>query len=284
MEFTKKIADGKVRQVYVSDDDKLIMLRAGDGVSAFDEQLGVTIKHKGEILTAMSNFFFDKTRHIVPNAKINAYCAPNEVVMKRLKMFPIEFIVRGYITGSMWKAYKAGERKICGLPIPEGLRNCEKLPLPLFTPTTKAPAGQHDQNITFEQMVKIIEAAGMGGIREAEALRGYCLKLYTFLASYCDQHGIILADTKFEFGLDEDGNICLADEVCTPDSSRFWPKALYYVGQEQPSMDKQIIRDWVADEKGHGNEHPRVPELILEQTREQYIKCATMLGIMQPDD
>ena len=269
--FTKLIAEGKVRKVYESDDGKCVRLDAGDGVSALDEELGVQIKHKGRILTRISNRWFDLTEHICPNARIKDIpCADNQVVMKKLRMFPIEFIVRGYITGSMWKLYKKGIRAICGESIPEGLRNCEKLPTPLFTPTTKAPKGMHDENITFDMMVKIIETAGMGGIREAEMLRDYCLKLYKFMADYCEQRGIIMADTKFEFGMDEDGNIYLADEVGTPDSSRFWPMEFYQVGQEQPSLDKQLIRDWVTENKTEENPHPRVPQIILDQSAEKY--------------
>lgn len=277
--FNKVIAEGKVRTVLVSDDGKFIKLRASDGVSAFDEQLGVQIKHKGRILTSISNHWFDLTENICPNARIKDIpCADNEVVMKKLRMFPIEFIVRGYITGSMWKLYKNdGSLSICGESIPKGLRNCEKLPAPLFTPTTKAPKGMHDENITFDMMVKIIEVAGMGGIREAEKLRDYCLKLYAFMAAYCEKRGIILADTKFEFGVDEDGNIYLADEVGTPDSSRFWPMDLYQIGQEQPSMDKQIIRDWVAENKTADNPHPRVPQIILDQTGEKYEQIEKLL-------
>ena len=270
--FTKLIAEGKVRKVYESDDGKCVRLDAGDGVSALDEELGVQIKHKGRILTRISNRWFDLTEHICPNARIKDIpCADNQVVMKKLRMFPIEFIVRGYITGSMWKLYdKKGARTICGESIPEGLRNCEKLPAPLFTPTTKAPKGMHDENITFDMMVKIIETAGMGGIREAEVLRDYCLALYKFMADYCEQRGIIMADTKFEFGMDEDGNIYLADEVGTPDSSRFRPMEFYQVGQEQPSLDKQLIRDWVAENKTEENPHPRVPQIILDQSAEKY--------------
>lgn len=285
-----KSKNGKVREVWESDSEKCVVLVAGDGVSAFDEQLGVNVPNKGKILTQMSAKWFALSEDLVPNALLtadtnemprcfhNSHFEGRTTKMIALRMLPIEAIVRGYITGSMWGKYCKGERIICDYAMPEGLAESQELPSPIYTPTTKAPAGQHDEDINFEQSVAVIAEAGFDNARElAELVRDYSLKLYAFCRDYAREHGIILADTKFEFGIDEKGILRVADEVCTPDSSRFWAIDQYEVGRSQDSMDKQLIRDWVKAAKNVGDEHPRVPGNILQATSERYEKCFQLL-------
>jgi phosphoribosylaminoimidazole-succinocarboxamide synthase len=284
------VKQGKVRIVWKSDNGKCVALVAGDGVSAFDEQLGVVIPNKGKLLTKMSEKWFTMTGKIVPNAMLatndNAlfcdfqeeYYVGRTTKMMALRMLPIEAIVRGYITGSMWSNYCNGIHKICDYDIPDGLLESQKLPEAIYTPTTKAPEGKHDENITFEQTVSVIEQAGFEDAYElAEKVRSYSLLLYRTCSQYAEERGIILADTKFEFGVDDMGILRVADEMCTPDSSRFWSREDYAVGRSQASMDKQIIRDWIKEAKARGEEHPRVPDDILELTSKKYEECYEIL-------
>lgn len=286
-----QIKHGKVRTVYSNAPGDKILLVAGDGVSAFDAKLGVEIPGKGQILTQMSRFWFKyAAEHGIPTAYETASAALVEnadgfireldgrvMQQKALTMFPVECVVRGYITGSMWKSYKNGKREICGLKVPDGLVNSEKLPEPLFTPTTKAPEGEHDENITFEEMVRIIERAGMGGRKEAERIRDLSMQLYVLCSEYALSRGIIIADTKFEFGKDVDGVIRVGDELFTSDSSRFWLADKYEAGREQDSLDKQIIRNYLAGQKEVGDENPVIPYNILNMTAFQYQKAYEML-------
>lgn len=275
----KLVNEGKVRKVYENHIGSRVLLVASDGVSAFDQKLGVEIPGKGKMLTAMSKHWFDRTLNIVPNA----YCAVKsefgklaledavaldadiDIVtpMMKLDMLPIEAIVRGYITGSAWEKYEKGERQICGERLPDGLRNSARLANPIFTPTTKAPQGEHDQDLNFDQLVGHLSKYGvLNPYGRAEIVKEYSLKLFRYASSELAKKGIILADTKFEFGINPaTGSILLADELLTPDSSRFWSANEYRVGRPQKSLDKQIIRNWV---KAHPDE--QVPSEILEDT------------------
>lgn len=289
----KKVSEGKVRTVYEPVDNSnleqpLIALVAGDGVSAFDQKLGVAIPDKGKILTRMSAKWFKHFSQRYSVAFITA--ADDELpqffqkeefkgrttIMKKLKMLPIEAIMRGYITGSMWKAYQRGERMFCGESVDDGLTNSEKLLYPLFTPTTKAPEGQHDENIDFDYMVKILHQANATKIPAmslAGSIRDASISLFYDGSRYAYQHGIILADTKFEFGIDQTGQPCLADELFTPDSSRFWDAKNYSSGKEQASMDKQIIRNFIAAEKAAGKTEIVIPQELLLKTKSAYEEC-----------
>lgn len=264
----KLISEGKVRKVYENHIGSRVLLVASDGVSAFDQKLGVEIPGKGEMLTKISKYWFDKTAHIVPNA----YCAVKgefnalsfedvatlgadlDVItpMMKLDMLPIEAIVRGYITGSAWSAYEKGERQICGERLPEGLRDSMRLAYPIFTPTTKAPVGEHDENLNFDQLVGHLSHHNvLNPYSRAEKIKEISLKLFSFASAELARKGIILADTKFEFGINPNtGSILLADELLTPDSSRFWSANDYRPGRPQKSLDKQIIRDWVKKNPG----------------------------------
>lgn len=290
---TKLISRGKVRLVYENGDHDRVILVATDVVSAFDEQLGVTIPGKGKMLTRISKYWFEKTATMVPNAYMAAkldfsadYRYESEAEgdklaiteMFKLNMLPVECIVRGYITGSMWEAYNGPNkiREFCGITLPHGLRNSEQLPEPIFTPTTKAPAGEHDQNLSFEEMIVYLEKNHFVEAREkAETIRDYSIRLYKFAYGKLLRKGIILADTKFEFGLDPvAGRVMLGDELLTPDSSRFWPLTGYKIGKNQKSLDKQVIRDWV---KAHPNE--KVPDEILEEARQAYGEITQIITI-----
>lgn len=290
VENWRLVNEGKVRSCYEGSDadGEYLALVASDRVSAFDSILPTGINGKGKILTKMSAFWFEKTDDIAPNAfltinneEMNPLFQKPEfegrtTIMKKLKMLPIEAIVRGHITGSLWKAYdKEGLREFCGLDIPDGLKNCSKLEEPLFTPTNKAPQGQHDENVTFDEMEALIKQANFPDAEELAAkVRDYSLKLYDFGYKYASEHGIILADTKFEFGIDNEGNLLVADEMLTPDSSRFWPKDEFEEGHDQPSMDKQIIRDFVAAKPGDV-----IPGEVIVQTIKAYEQVYTMLTI-----
>lgn len=291
----KKVAQGKIRQIYEPEDNgydqPLIALVAGDGVSAFDETLDVKIRDKGKILTQMSASWFNYIEAEMPaidtafitaeNSELPKFFRdrPDEfagrtMIMYKLDMLPIEAIVRGYITGSIWKAYQEGEREICGINLPEGLANSERLEPPLFTPTTKAPEGKHDENIDYREMVEIFANSCIAEPElYATSIRRMATDIYLKCAKYARSHGIIIADTKFEFGLNIYGRITLADEVLTPDSSRFWPSATYGMGREQESMDKQIIRDYISSEKAAGREVGSIPSYILEKTAAAYRDC-----------
>ncbi|MCX8087294.1 MAG: phosphoribosylaminoimidazolesuccinocarboxamide synthase [Rhodocyclaceae bacterium] len=269
------VARGKVRDIYAVGEDKLLIVTT-DRLSAFDVVLPDPIPGKGEVLTALANFWFEKLAHIIPNQLTGidpeAVVAPAErdevrgraIVVKRMKPLPIEAVVRGYLIGSGWKDYQA-TGKICGITLPAGLRLAEQLPEPLFTPSTKAELGTHDENIDFATVEKLIGAALAAQVREA------ALRLYTEAAEYARSRGIIIADTKFEFGLDGAGRLYLIDEVLTPDSSRFWPADGYEVGKSPPSFDKQFVRDYLEtlpwNKQAPG---PRLPAEIIEKTAAKY--------------
>jgi phosphoribosylaminoimidazole-succinocarboxamide synthase len=271
-----------VRDLYEVDAERMLIIQT-DRLSAFDVILPSPIPGKGRVLTAMSNFWFRKLGHVIANHLLDV--APESVVaadereqvdgrafvVRKLKPLPIEAIVRGYITGSGWKDYqKTGT--ICGLPLPSGLKEAQRLPQPLFTPSTKAAIGTHDENISYAQMEKIIEP------RLAAQVRDRTIQLYSEAAAYADTRGIIIADTKFEFGLDNAGKLYLIDEALTPDSSRFWPADQYRVGTNPPSFDKQFVRDWLEAQKW--NKQPPAPALpadVLRKTGEKYEEALRLL-------
>jgi phosphoribosylaminoimidazole-succinocarboxamide synthase len=270
------LASGKVRELYELGDDLLMV--ASDRISTYDVVHPTPIPDKGKVLTALSVLWFDLTRDIVPNhLQSTTEGVPDEfrgrgMRVKRLKMLPVECVVRGYLSGSGWKDYRATGR-VSGIELPPGLRESEQLAEPIFTPSTKADVG-HDEAIDFDQ------AAELAGSEElATRLRDASLEVYTRIASYARERGIILADTKFEFGLEEDGALVLGDEVCTPDSSRFWPADKYEVGRGQPSFDKQYVRDWAS---GTGWDKtppaPAIPDDVVEQTRERYVTAYERLS------
>ena len=281
----KPIKEGKVREIY-DNGDSLIMV-ATDRISCFDVILKNIISKKGTVLTQMSKFWFDLTEDIVPNHMISAdvkdmpefFQQPaydgNSMMCRKLTMLPIECIVRGYITGSGW----ASDQKngtVCGIKLPEGLQESDKLPEPIYTPSTKAEIGDHDENISFEQSVDVLEKEFPGKGKEyAEKLRDYTIALYKKCADYALKKGIIIADTKFEFGLDENGNIVLGDEMLTPDSSRFWPAKGYEPGHGQPSFDKQFARDWLKENKG--NHDWELPEDVAKKTIDKYLEAYELL-------
>jgi phosphoribosylaminoimidazole-succinocarboxamide synthase len=263
------IAQGKVREIYDSGPDHLLMV-ASDRISTYDVVHPNPIPDKGKVLTGMSVFWFERTKDICPNHLVSFEDVPAEVrgrglLVERLEMVPIECVVRGYITGSGWKDYQASGA-VCGIELPEGLRESEQLPEPIFTPATKAEIGDHDENVDFERAAEILGDRGL-----LEELRRLTLAIYSFAADHARERGIILADTKFEFGRRADGTIVLGDEVLTPDSSRFWPADGYEPGHGQPSFDKQYVRDWAA---GSGwDKTPPAPELppdVVTRTRELY--------------
>lgn len=284
----QKVKSGKVRDIYECSDKKRIALVASDRISAFDEILPSGIDGKGKILTKLSAFWFRMTENDVSNAFITddmtgePFFNQSEfegrvTIMKKLKMLPIEAIVRGYITGSLWKDYQNGVREFCGLGLSDDMKNCQFFADPLFTPTTKAETG-HDENISFNQMIDIFRENNFEFPELlAEEVRTLSLRLYSVGLHHAISCGIILADTKFEFGIDEDGVLCVADELLTPDSSRFWPLGDYTPGREQTSFDKQIIRDYVAAHPGA----TELPEEILARTKAQYERCLEILT--QPD-
>jgi phosphoribosylaminoimidazole-succinocarboxamide synthase len=278
----KKIYSGKVRDLYEIDDKRMLMV-ATDRLSAFDVILEQPIPEKGKILTAISNFWFDKLAGLVPNHftgdKVEDVVPAAElplvegraVVAKRLKPVAVEAIVRGYIVGSGWKEYqKSGT--VCGIALPAGLKEAAKLPQPIFTPSTKAAVGDHDENISFEQCEAII------GVELAAKVRDTAIKLYTTAVEYAATRGIIIADTKFEFGLDENGTLTLMDEVLTPDSSRFWPADSYAEGSNPPSFDKQFVRDWL-ESTGWNKQPPApaVPADVAQKTADKYREALTRL-------
>ena len=281
----KPIKEGKVREIY-DNGDSLIMV-ATDRISCFDVILKNIISKKGTVLTQMSKFWFDLTEDIVPNHMISAdvkdmpefFQQPaydgNSMMCRKLTMLPIECIVRGYITGSGWTSYQKNGT-VCGIKLPEGLQESDKLPEPIYTPSTKAEIGDHDENISFEQSVDVLEKEFPGKGKEyAEKLRDYTIALYKKCADYALKKGIIIADTKFEFVLDENGNIVLGDEMLTPDSSRFWPAKGYEPGHGQPSFDKQFARDWLKENKG--NHNWELPEDVAKKTIDKYLEAYELL-------
>ena len=274
---------GKVRDLYEVDADHLLIVQT-DRLSAFDVILPTPIPGKGEVLTAVSNFWFKKLGQVIPNhlsgidpefvVKTEAEKAQvrgRSFVTKKLKPLPIEAIVRGYLVGSGWKDYKK-TGAVCGIQLPAGLQEAQKLPQPLFTPSTKAAVGDHDENISFEEAKKLL------GADMAEKVKAATLALYTQAAEYALTRGIIIADTKFEFGTDAAGTLYLIDEALTPDSSRFWPADQYQVGTNPPSFDKQFVRDWL--ESSGWNKQPPAPQVpadVLQKTADKYREAQRLL-------
>ena len=282
-EFTP-IKEGKVREIYDTGDN-LIMV-ATDRISAFDVILKKLVPGKGIVLTKMSKFWFDFTKDIVPNHLVSTDTKDmpeffqqekyegRSVLCKKLKMLPVECIVRGYITGSGWASYQeTGE--VCGIKLPEGLRESDKLPEPIYTPSTKAEIGDHDENISFEKSIEVIEKEFPGkGLEYATKIRDYTLTIYKKCADHALSRGIIIADTKFEFGIDENGEVVIGDEMLTPDSSRFWPLEGYEPGKGQPSFDKQYVRDWL---KANPESNYDLPEDVIEMTIAKYQEAYDLL-------
>lgn len=275
---------GKVREVYDAGDS--IIMVATDRISAFDHILKNRITHKGAILTQMSKFWFEFTKDILPNHMISVdngdmpefFRQPqfigNSMKCRKLHMIPMECIVRGYITGSGWESYQE-TGKVCGIELPKGLKESEKLPEPIFTPSTKAELGDHDENVSLEQGAEVLEKEFPGKGREyVEKVRDYTIAIYKKCADYARTRGIIIADTKFEFGLDDEGNILLGDEVLTPDSSRFWPLEGYEAGKPQPSYDKQFVRDWL---KANPDSDYQLPQEIIDKTIGKYKEAFQLL-------
>jgi len=276
------IARGKVRDIYQIDEQHLLFVTT-DRISAFDVIMPNPVPGKGEILTRISNFWFNKSAALIPNhlselplAKVLSAAdyeqlKQRSVVVKKLRPLPVEAIVRGYIIGSGWKDYQTSGT-ICGIPLPKGLKQAEQLPQPIFTPSSKADVGDHDINISFEETVKLIGKDLAGQVREVS------IALYKMAAEYALQRGIIIADTKFEFGLDENDQLVLADEVLTPDSSRFWPLDQYRVGESPVSFDKQFIRDYLEtldwNKKAPG---PQIPDEIIRKTQQKYQEAYDIL-------
>ncbi|WP_042884200.1 phosphoribosylaminoimidazolesuccinocarboxamide synthase [Cupriavidus necator] len=281
------LGHGKVRDNYAVGADKLLIVTT-DRLSAFDVILGEPIPAKGRVLNQMANFWFKKLAHIVPNHETGiapeTVVAPEEVeqvkgravVVKRLKPILVEAVVRGYLAGSGWKDYQA-TGKVCGIQLPPGLQNAQKLPEPIFTPAAKAEMGEHDENISFAEVEARI------GIALARQMREISIRLYKEAAEYAATRGIIIADTKFEFGLDDNGVLTLMDEVLTADSSRFWPADSYQVGTNPPSFDKQFVRDWLEavriDGKPWGKTAPapKLPDDVVEKTSAKYREALTRL-------
>lgn len=277
----KKISSGKVREIYEVDDDKLLLV-VSDRISAFDYILPAMITNKGKVLNQLSAFWFDFVKDIIPNHVISVdindfpkeFQTPEfegrSMLVKKLKMLPVECIVRGYITGSGWKSYKENGT-VCGIKLPENLQESEKLPEPIFTPSTKAEIGDHDENISFEQVCDMI------GSDLATKLRDKTIEIYSKCAEYAASRGVIIADTKFEFGLDENGELVLGDEVLTPDSSRFWSAKDYVVGRSQKSFDKQYLRDWIKSSGYDPKTKAPIPDDVINTTSAKYIEAYELL-------
>ncbi len=285
------LARGKVRDNYAVGKDRLLMV-ASDRISAFDVILGEPIPGKGALLTQMALFWFDKLGHICPNHLTGE--APESVVLeaevpqvaqrsmlvKRLKPIPVEAVVRGYLAGSGWAEYQATQ-SVCGVPLPAGLKNASKLPEPIFTPAAKAAQGEHDENISYEKVVAVV------GADLAEKIKRISIEIYQTAAAFALTKGIIIADTKFEFGLDSDGTLTLMDEVLTPDSSRYWPiegyQAAFAAGLNPPSYDKQFVRDWLEAVRINGKPWdktppaPRLPDDVIAKTAAKYQEALTRL-------
>ena len=280
----KPVKSGKVREIY-DIGDSLVMV-ATDRISAFDVILKNKVENKGAILTQMSEFWFGFTKDIVSNHMISTdvndmpefFRKPefdgNSMLCKKLHMIPVECIVRGYITGSGWAGYQK-DGMVCGIKLPEGLKESQKLDQPIYTPSTKAEIGDHDENVDFERTVEVIEKEFPGKGRDyAEKVRDYTLALYNKCAEYALGRGIIIADTKFEFGVNEEGEVVLGDEMLTPDSSRFWPLEGYEVGKSQPSYDKQFVRDWL---KANPDSGYNLPQEVIDKTIDKYKEAFSLL-------
>jgi phosphoribosylaminoimidazole-succinocarboxamide synthase len=258
-----RLGSGKVRDLYAVDEDRLLLV-ASDRISTFDAVLPTPIPDKGRVLTGLSAFWFARTRHLVPNHLIDLRPDGRTVECRRLEMLPVEVVVRGYLAGSGWKDY-AATGAVCGHRLPEGLRECERLPAPIVTPATKAASG-HDLNISED------EAASLCGAKRYASARDAALALYDFASRHALERGIVVADTKFELGVDVDGRVTLGDEALTPDSSRFWPVDGFEPGRPQPSFDKQFVRDWCEgtgwDKTDPG---PALPDEVVAGTRARYV-------------
>ena len=281
------LARGKVRDNYAVGDDRILMV-ASDRISAYDVIMSQPIPGKGALLTQMALFWFDKLGHVCPNHLTGedplSVVTPAEadwvkgrtMLVKRLRPIPVEAVVRGYLAGSGWQEYQATQT-VCGVPLPEGLQNASPLPEPIFTPAAKAAVGEHDENITFAQTVEMI------GQPLAEEIRRISVQLYTEASAIALAKGIIIADTKFEFGLDADDQLVLMDEVLTPDSSRYWPANQYQPGMNPPSFDKQFLRDWLSTAQRNGQPWdksapaPELPETVIAQTAAKYQEALTQL-------
>ena len=277
----RHVYSGKVRDLYESVDENLshlILIVASDRVSAFDQVLEPEIPNKGEYLTTLTNWWFsqlDVPNHVSHEVTVPAEVAGRATVAKKLKMFPIECVVRGYIAGSGFKEYQA-TGSICGIKLPEGLQFGDRLPQPIFTPAFKAELGEHDENITFEKVVEIV------GAENAHALKSLSLKIFESASALAEKSGLILADTKFEFGIDlSTGEITLGDEVLTPDSSRYWAKRSWLAGDRRDSFDKQIVRNWLADNWNQVGVPPRLPAEIVAQTQSRYADLVERLTTKQ---
>jgi phosphoribosylaminoimidazole-succinocarboxamide synthase len=266
------LSSGKVRDIYAVGEERLLLV-ASDRISTYDVVHPTPIPDKGKVLTGLTAFWLERTREICPNHLVSLSTVPEEfrgraMLVERLEMVPVECVVRGYITGSGWKDYQA-TGSICGIELPAGLAESQQLPAPIFTPATKAEVGDHDENVDFERAAEIV-----GDRPLLEELRRLSIALYELGAAHARERGIILADTKFEFGRRADGTIVLGDEVMTPDSSRFWPAAGYEPGHGQPSFDKQYVRDWAA---GSGWDKtppaPELPDEVVARTRELYLEA-----------
>ena len=284
MKEYKPVKEGKVREIYDTG-DALVMV-ATDRISAFDHILKNQIVGKGKVLTQMSEFWFELTRDIMPNHVIstdvkdmpeffqNDDFAGRSMLCRKLEMLPIECIVRGYITGSGWASYQENGT-VCGIRLPEGLKESEKLPEPIFTPSTKAEIGDHDENISYEESIAVLEKAYPGrGEELAKGIRDNTIAIYNKCAEYAREHGIIIADTKFEFGLNEKGELVIGDEKLTPDSSRFWPLEGYEPGKSQPSYDKQFVRDWL---KANPDSDYNLPQDVIDKTIGKYLEAYELL-------
>lgn len=284
MEQFSPVKEGKVREIY-DIGDSLIMY-ATDRISAFDVILKNKVTNKGRVLTQMSRFWFDYTKDVIPNHMLSvdvndmpAFFRTEEfrgrsMLCRKLTMIPVECIVRGYITGSGWESYKKNGT-VCGIQLPEGLKECDKLPEPIYTPSTKAEIGDHDENISYEKSIEVLEKAFPGhGEEYAKKIKDATIALYVKCADYARTRGIIIADTKFEFGLNEDGEVILADEMLTPDSSRFWPVEGYEPGHSQPSFDKQFVRDWL---KANPDSDYNLPQEVIDKTIVKYLEAYRLL-------
>jgi phosphoribosylaminoimidazole-succinocarboxamide synthase len=271
-EASALVAQGKVRDIYEADEDRLLLV-ASDRISTYDVVHPTPIPDKGKVLTGLTAFWLDRTADICPNHLVSYTDVPAEhsgraMLVERLEMVPVECVVRGYITGSGWKDYRA-TGAVCGIDLPDGLRESEQLPEPIFTPATKAEIGDHDENVDFDRAAEIV------GDRELlEELRRLSIAIYERGAAHARERGILLADTKLEFGRRPDGTVVLGDEVLTPDSSRFWPADGYEPGRGQPSFDKQYVRDWAS---GSGWDKtppaPALPDDVVEGTRGRYVEA-----------
>ncbi len=263
-------SSGKVREMYELEDD-LVMV-ASDRISAYDVVLPTPIPDKGKVLTQMSVFWFETTQDIVPNHYVSEDVPPEAagrgLRVRKLEMYPVECVVRGYITGSGWREYRQSG-SVCGIELPEGLKESQKLPEPIFTPATKAEIGDHDENVSFERAAEIVGDSDL-----MEELRRVSIELYRHAADHAAERGIIIADTKFELGSSPGAEIVLGDEVLTPDSSRFWPADDYEPGRGQDSFDKQYVRDWL-DESGwdHTPPGPDLPDDVVQRTRAKYVEA-----------